>query len=102
MFIYAQKVTYYFGNEKSEIDELLNKTSSGQIAINDLISQFAMHDLPFGGVGPSGMGSYHGYDGFKNFSHKRAVLKGQNLLDAAKLITAPFNEKTEKNIRNLT
>ena len=93
---------YYFGNEKSEIDELLNKTSSGQIAINDLISQFAMHDLPFGGVGPSGMGSYHGYDGFKNFSHKRAVLKGQNLLDAAKLITAPFNEKTEKNIRNLT
>ena len=93
---------YYFGNEKSEIDELLNKTSSGQIAINDLISQFAMHDLPFGGVGPSGMGSYHGYDGFKNFSHKRAVLKGQNLIDAAKLITAPFNEKTEKNIRNLT
>ena len=41
-----------------------------------------MHDLPFGGVGPSGMGAYHGYDGFKNFSHKSSILKGQNVLNA--------------------
>ena len=56
----------------------------------------------FGGVGPSGMGAYHGYDGFKNFSHKRSVLKGQNILDAGKMITAPFTESTEKNIKRLT
>ena len=87
---------YYFGDDKKEIDTVLNNTSSGQAVINDVLFQFSMHDLPFGGVGPSGMGSYHGYDGFKNFSHKRSVLKGQNILDAGKMITAPFTESTEK------
>ena len=93
---------YYFGDDKKEIDTVLNNTSSGQAVINDVLFQFSMHDLPFGGVGPSGMGSYHGYDGFKNFSHKRSVLKGQNILDAGKMITAPFTESTEKNIKRLS
>ena len=93
---------YYFGDDENEINNVLENTSSGQAVINDVIFQFAMHDLPFGGVGPSGMGSYHGYDGFKNFSHKRSVLKGQNVLDAGKMVTAPFNETTEKNIKRLS
>ena len=93
---------YYFGDDKKEIDTVLNNTSSGQAVVNDVLFQFSMHDLPFGGVGPSGMGSYHGYDGFKNFSHKRSVLKGQNILDAGKMITAPFTESTEKNIKRLS
>ena len=93
---------YYFGDDKKEIDTVLNNTSSGQAVINYVLFQFSMHDLPFGGVGPSGMGSYHGYDGFKNFSHKRSVLKGQNILDAGKMITAPFTESTEKNIKRLS
>tara|TARA_B100001057_G_scaffold209354_2_gene210053 strand:- start:4778 stop:6235 length:1458 start_codon:yes stop_codon:yes gene_type:complete len=93
---------YYFGDDKNEVDEILNNTSSGQVAINEVLFQFSMHDLPFGGVGPSGMGSYHGYDGFKNFSHKRSVLKGQNLIDAGALVSPPFNESTEKNIKRLS
>ena len=93
---------YYFGSNNDELNTVIEKTTSGGVTINDVIFQFAMHDLPFGGVGPSGMGSYHGYDGFKNFSHKRSVLKGQNVLDAGKMVTAPFNETTEKNIKRLS
>ena len=93
---------YYFGDDKTEMNNVLDNTSSGQAVMNDVLFQFSMHDLPFGGVGPSGMGAYNGYDGFKNFSHKRSVLKGQNILDAGKMITAPFTESTEKNIKRLT
>ena len=70
--------------------------------MNDVLFQFSMHDLPFGGVGPSGMGAYHGSDGFKNISHKRSVLKGQNILDAGIMISAPCRASTEKNIKRLT
>jgi len=93
---------YYFGDDNSEIENVLNNTSSGQAVINEVLFQFSMHDLPFGGVGPSGMGAYHGYDGFKNFSHKRSVLKGQNLVNAGAMVSAPFSESTEKNIRRLS
>ena len=93
---------YYFGDDKEEMNNVLDNTSSGQAVMNDVLFQFSMHDLPFGGVGPSGMGAYHGSDGFKNFSHKRSVLKGQNILDAGKMISAPFTESTEKNIKRLT
>ncbi len=93
---------YYFGDDKEEMNNVLDNTSSGQAVMNDVLFQFSMHDLPFGGVGPSGMGAYHGHDGFKNFSHKRSVLKGQNILDAGKMISAPFTEATEKNIKRLT
>jgi len=90
---------YYFGDDKKEIDNILDNTTSGQAVINEVLFQFSMHDLPFGGVGPSGMGAYHGYDGFKNFSHKRSILKGQNVLNAGEMISAPYTEATEKNIR---
>jgi len=43
------------------------------VTVNDVIFHIAMEDLPFGGIGPSGMGSYHGHDGFKEFSHARSV-----------------------------
>ena len=83
-------------------DTLLNKTSSGQMVTNDVLFQFSMHDLPFGGVGPSGLGSYHGKDGYLNFSHKRSVLKGQNIIDASKLVSAPYTEATKRNIKMLS
>ena len=87
------------GENKEEIDDLLNKTTTGQMVINEVMFQFSMHDLPFGGVGPSGSGAYHGKDGYLNFSHKRAILKGQNVLNAGKLVSAPYTEKTKKNIK---
>ena len=93
---------YYFGENKDEIESLLHKTSSGQMVINEVLFQFSMHDLPFGGVGPSGLGSYHGKDGYLNFSHKRSVLKGQNILDAGKLVSAPYTETTKRNIGMLS
>ena len=65
---------YYFDRSKSRIKKVLEQTVSGGVAINDCIFHFAQHQLPFGGVGPSGMGAYHGFDGFCAFSKKKGVL----------------------------
>jgi coniferyl-aldehyde dehydrogenase len=73
---------YYFGSDKTEQDRVLSRTVSGGVTVNDVIFHNAMEDLPFGGVGPSGMGNYHGADGFKTFSHMRAVYR-QSGLDVA-------------------
>ncbi|MFN3237256.1 MAG: coniferyl aldehyde dehydrogenase [Pseudomonadales bacterium] len=64
---------YYFGKNSAEENKVLTHTTSGGVTVNDVIMHIAQEDLPFGGVGPSGMGSYHGYDGFKTFSHAKAV-----------------------------
>ena len=53
----------------------MDGTTSGGVAVNDVIFHVAQEDLPFGGIGPSGMGAYHGHDGFLRFSHARAVHK---------------------------
>lgn len=73
---------YYFG-EDSAANELLSKTSSGGVCINDTILHVANEHLPFGGVGESGMGKYHSRDSFLAFSNKRAVLKSSNRIDFA-------------------
>ena len=54
---------------------MLNTTSSGGVCLNDVVMQAGIPELPFGGVGASGMGSYHGHNGFKTFSHYKAELK---------------------------
>lgn len=64
---------YYFGSDKAEEAKVLNSTTSGGVTVNDVIFHVAQEDLPFGGIGPSGMGSYHGYDGFLEFSHGKSV-----------------------------
>jgi coniferyl-aldehyde dehydrogenase len=66
---------YYFGTDKAEEQKVLSRTISGGATVNDVLFHNAMEDLPFGGVGPSGMGNYHGQDGFKTFSHARAVYR---------------------------
>jgi len=88
---------YYFGNDNDEKEFVLENTTSGGVTVNDVISHIQMEDLPFGGVGPSGMGSYHGYDGFKEFSHAKAVYKqtGLNLMKLAGLVP-PYKKKEEK------
>ena len=65
---------YYFGQDAKEERKVLTHTTSGGVTVNDVIMHVAQEDLPFGGVGPSGMGSYHGYDGFRNFSHAKSIL----------------------------
>jgi coniferyl-aldehyde dehydrogenase len=64
---------YYFGQDADEEHKVLSHTTSGGVTVNDVIMHIAQEDLPFGGVGPSGTGAYHGLDGFKNFSHAKAV-----------------------------
>ena len=90
---------YYFGNDKAEEDRVLSRTISGGATVNDVIFHNAMEDLPFGGVGPSGMGNYHGSDGFKTFSHMRAVYR-QTGIDVAGIggFKAPYGKATAKTL----
>jgi coniferyl-aldehyde dehydrogenase len=64
---------YWFGQDESERERVLSRTASGGVTVNDVVFHVAQEDLPFGGVGPAGMGSYHGYDGFREFSHRKAI-----------------------------
>ena len=52
---------------------MLSNTTSGGVTLNDVIFHIAQENLPFGGVGPSGMGGYHGEDGFREFSHRKSI-----------------------------
>ena len=88
---------YYFGKDTKEQDYVINSTTSGGVTVNDVISHIQMEDLPFGGVGPSGMGSYHGHDGFKEFSHAKSTYTQSrfNLMSIAGLVP-PYKKKEEK------
>ncbi len=66
---------YYFGEDQQEQQRVLEHTLSGGVTVNDVMMHAAMHDAPFGGVGASGMGHYHGREGFLEFSHVRTVFK---------------------------
>lgn len=66
---------YYFGQDPEEQRYVLERTVSGGVTVNDVMMHAAMHDAPFGGVGASGMGHYHGREGFLEFSHQRTVFK---------------------------
>jgi coniferyl-aldehyde dehydrogenase len=66
---------YVLTNSGTNYRKILGRTISGGVTLNGTILHVAQNDLPFGGVGPSGMGAYHGHDGFKRFSHARAIHK---------------------------
>lgn len=88
---------YYFGEDKDEQEQVLSRTVSGGVTTNDVIFHVSMEDLPFGGIGPSGMGSYHAIEGFREFSHARAVYQ-QPRIDVAKLagMKPPYGKSKEK------
>jgi len=71
---------YYFGKTKNA-EEVLSKTTSGGACINDVLMHITNHNLPFGGVGNSGLGSYHGKESFIAFSHKRGVVTTPTWID---------------------
>jgi coniferyl-aldehyde dehydrogenase len=91
---------YYFGNDKAEQERVLSRTVSGGVTVNDVIFHNAMEDLPFGGIGPSGMGNYHGADGFKTFSHMRAVYH-QTGMDVAGIagLKPPYGKKAHATLK---
>lgn len=64
---------YFFGSSRKEQDYVINNTRSGGVTINDVMFHLMQSELPFGGVGPSGNGHYHGYEGFLNFSNLRSI-----------------------------
>ncbi len=72
---------YLFGGDHNDQSEVLQRTSSGGVCFNDVLMQKGVPELPFGGVGPSGMGSYHAETGFRTFSHERSVLSRPFFLD---------------------
>ena len=86
---------YYFGSDTAEQERVLTRTTSGGVSVNDVVMHVAMEDLPFGGIGPSGMGAYHGIDGFKTFSHSKAVFQ-QAKSDITAMLRPPYGAKIQK------
>lgn len=80
---------YYFGAGKEDRDRVLARTTSGGASINETLMHVVVENLPFGGVGASGMGAYHGEFGFQTFSHRKGVFL-QSRYNAAHLIRPPF------------
>ena len=91
---------YYFGEDKAEEDAMITRTTSGGVCVNDVIMHIMQEDLPFGGIGPSGMGNYHGIEGFKTFSHAKSIYR-QTSVNVAKLggMLPPYGDSTEKTIK---
>ncbi len=90
---------YYFGEDAAEKDMVLNNTTSGGVTVNDVVMHVAQEDLPFGGIGPSGMGSYHGYDGFLEFSHRKSVYTQTGSETVLKLLRPPYGDTFRKQVQ---
>ncbi|MBC7387445.1 MAG: aldehyde dehydrogenase family protein [Cryobacterium sp.] len=91
---------YVFGHDLGNIDRVLEETSSGGVSVNDVIMHMASPNLPFGGVGASGMGNYHGEYSFRAFTHEKSVLKKSTLIDVP-LRYAPYTDSKIKWIKRL-
>jgi len=91
---------YYFGSDEAERRRVLDRTISGGVSLDDTIFHVSMEELPFGGIGPSGMGAYHGEPGFRTFSHAKSVFK-QSRFDVAGLggLKPPYGRKTDAAIK---
>jgi coniferyl-aldehyde dehydrogenase len=85
---------YYFGNDFAEERLVLDGTTSGGVTINDCISHGSIDSLPFGGIGLSGMGAYHGKTGFLTFSHARSVYRQSRSPQAEHFLRPPFGSQT--------
>jgi coniferyl-aldehyde dehydrogenase len=98
---------YWFGKDKKVLRNLISKTHSGSVTANDTLLQAGIEQLPFGGIGASGMGAYHGQTGFDTFSHLKPVLQVRGLLGirawmGSKLAHPPYNKTTERLLRWLS
>lgn len=91
---------YYFGYDRAEQRRILHRTHSGGVCLNDTLLHVAQDDLPFGGIGPSGMGHYHGHEGFLTFSKAKGVFVKQRF-NAARLIYPPYGKALQKLVYKL-
>ncbi|KAH7126018.1 putative aldehyde dehydrogenase [Dactylonectria macrodidyma] len=86
---------YGFTQDQAEMDKILNQTASGGVTLNDCLLHMTVKGAPFGGVGGSGMGSYHGPYGFKEFTHLRTVVNVPGWLEVAfKMRYPPYTDKS--------
>jgi aldehyde dehydrogenase (NAD+) len=92
---------YVFTGERGVAEEVLARTSSGGACVNDAVVHLAIPELPFGGVGESGMGAYHGKSGFETFSHRKSVLAKGSAMDLP-LRYPPYDERKQTWLRRLT
>jgi coniferyl-aldehyde dehydrogenase len=86
---------YYFGPDDENRRKVLNLTTSGGVTINGTLLHYVQDGLPFGGVGLSGMGAYHGIEGFRTFSHAKGIYE-QGRWNGANLLRAPFGRLAER------
>jgi coniferyl-aldehyde dehydrogenase len=91
---------YYFGRNGESRRKVLERTTSGNVTVNDTLMHYVQNDLPFGGIGESGMGAYHGREGFKTFSHAKGIFE-QSRWNLGGLLRPPFRRITNTAIRYL-
>ena len=89
---------YSFSDSDDENEQVIAGTSSGGVCVNGTLLHFSNPNLPFGGVGESGMGSYHGKFGFDTFSHRRGVHTRSTRMDPA-MMYPPYTAKKQKLVR---
>ncbi|HTL12402.1 MAG TPA: aldehyde dehydrogenase family protein [Bdellovibrionota bacterium] len=92
---------YLFSRNNTQIEKILRNSTAGGTCINSVVIHLANHNLPFGGVGNSGMGAYHGYFGFRALSHERAVLR-QGMLDLVRFFYPPYTNFVRSFVRLVT
>jgi coniferyl-aldehyde dehydrogenase len=83
-----------FSDDRRAVSQILDRTTSGNATVNDTLLHYAQDDLPFGGVGYSGMGAYHGEEGFLALSHAKGVFI-QSRWSATGLLRAPYGAFTD-------
>ncbi|CEP19881.1 hypothetical protein [Parasitella parasitica] len=94
---------YIFTDDKSTREKILDSTQSGSVVVNDLLLQAQEHSMPFGGVGPSGMGSYHGIKSFETFTHERStMIKSSGLENIMMARYPPYSESKSTLVSLLT
>ena len=86
---------YYYGHDKAAQRKVLDGTTSGNVTINGTIMHIAQDDLPFGGVGASGIGAYHGIEGFRRLSHAKGIYE-QGRWNSTTLLRAPFGKMADR------
>lgn len=85
---------YYFGSDNADRRKVLDRTTSGNVTVNGTIMHVGQDDLPFGGVGESGMGKYHGIEGFRTLSHPKGIYV-QGRWNSINLLHAPFRKRAD-------
>jgi coniferyl-aldehyde dehydrogenase len=86
---------YWFDDDTARIEHALRRTHAGGVAINDTVLQVAQHGLPFGGVGASGIGHYHGRWGFDTFSKLKPVFR-QSRLSGVGMFLPPYSDRARR------